>query len=69
MANIIRTTGSIRTVRVIEEMYISFEISNEEPSKDTYNCRRRGPVRAGFPDFSEVVEYRIPAPFELDYDD
>lgn len=69
MATIIRTTGSIRTVRIIEEKHISFEISNEEPSKDAYDCRRRGPVRAGFPDSSEVVEYRVPAPFELDNDD
>ncbi len=69
MANIIRITGSVHTVRIIEGKHISFEISNDGPSKDACNCRRRGPFRAGFPDFSEVVECRVPTPLELDNDD
>lgn len=69
MGNVIRITGSVRTVRIIEGKHISFEISNDGPSKDACNCRRRGPVGAGFPDFSESFEYRVSAPLELDDDD
>lgn len=69
MANVIRITGSVRMVRVIEGKHISFEISNDGSSKDACNCRRRGSVRAGFPDFSEVAECWVPAPLELDNDD